>query len=158
MMTLQTGKRGFTLVELMVVIGVIIVIAASILTILPGMHENAQEKATQTFMERLEIAIERYYDDNRSYPPTGTEPTAIEDLKKALQPSESTSKQYIEFKDDYLDDNVIIDKWGNPFVYIQPGTQNATTYDLYSTGSDGATGTSTATAGSDPDDINNWNR
>ena len=67
-MTLQTGKRGFTLVELMVVIGVIIVIAASILTILPGMHENAQEKATQTFMERLEIAIERYYDDNRSYP------------------------------------------------------------------------------------------
>lgn len=148
------SQSGFTLVELMVVIGIIIVIAASVLTILPGMREKAQEKATWTFMEHLEIAIERYYDDNRSYPLTGTEPTAIEDLKMALQPSEDTSKRYIEFKDDYLDDNIIIDKWGNPFVYIQPGTKNTTTYDLYSTGSDG---TSTS-SGDDTDDINNWSR
>ncbi len=153
-MTLQTGKRGFTLVELMVVIGVIIVIAASILTILPGMREKVQEKATQTFMERLEIAIERYYDDNRSYPATGTETTAIEDLKKALQPSDPTSKQYIEFNDDDLDNNIIIDKWGNPFVYLHPGTHNTTTYDLYSTGPDGTTSSS----GDDADDINNWSR
>lgn len=154
-MTLQTGERGFTLVELMVVIGIIIVIAASVLTILPGMREKAQEKATRTFMEHLEIAIEQYYDDNRSYPPTGIEPpTAIEYLKMALQPSEPTSKLYIEFKDDYLDDDIIIDKWGNPFVYIQPGNKNTTTYDLYSTGSDGATSSS----GDDADDINNWSR
>lgn len=138
----------------MVVTGIIIVITVSVLTVIPGIREKTQKKATRTFMEQLETAIERYYDDNRSYPSTGTEPTAIEDLKKALQPSESTSKRYIEFKDDYLDDNIILDKWGNPFVYIQPGIQNTTSYDLYSTGSDGTS----ASSGNDADDINNWSR
>ena len=158
MMTLQTGKNGFTLMELLVVIGIIIVIAASILTVLPGMRENAQEKATQTFMERLEIAIERYYDDNRSYPPTGTEPTEIEDLKKALQPSDPTSKQYIEFADEELDNNIIIDEWGNPFVYESSSpNNNTTTYDLYSTGPDGIT-SAPPSDGDDADDINNWSR
>ena len=140
--------------ELLVVIVIIIVIAASVLTVIPGMRVKAQKKATKAFMERLEIAIEQYYDDNRSYPPTGAEPTKIEDLKKALQPSDSTSKQYIEFDNDELDNNIIIDKWGNPFVYDATPSNNTATYDLYSTGPDGITSSS----GDDADDINNWSR
>ena len=138
--------------ELMVVIGIIIVIAGFILTILPGMRENAQKKATQTLLNKLGIALERYYDDNRSYPTTGTEPTAIEDLKLALEPSEPTSKRYFEFKDANLDDNIIIDKWGNPFVYTY--TPPTSTYYLYSTGTDGVSNSS----GNDADDINSWSR
>ena len=145
-MILQTGKRGFTLMELLVVIVIIIVIAASVLTVIPGMRVKAQKKATKAFMERLEIAIEQYYDDNRSYPPTGAEPTKIEDLKKALQPSDSTSKQYIEFDEDELDSDDIVDAWGNPFVYVSSTDAspnfNTTTYDLYSTGPDGITSSS----------------
>ena len=157
-MTLQTGKRGFTLMELLVVIGIIIVIAASVLTVIPGIHEKTQKKATKAFMDRLEIAIEQYYDDNRSYPPTGAEPTEIEDLKKALQPSDPASKQYVEFVDEELDNNIIIDEWGNPFVFVSSTdatpNNNTTTYDLYSTGPDGTTSSS----GDDADDINNWSR
>ena len=148
-MTLQTGEKGFTLMELLVVIGIIIVIAASVLTVIPGMHEKTQKKAAKAFIDRLEIALEQYYDDNRNYPSTG-----ITNLKTTLQPSDSTSKQYIEFDDDELDSDNILDKWGNPFVYTQPGTQNTTTYDLYSTGPDGTTSSS----GDDADDINNWSR
>ncbi len=149
-MTLQTGKRGFTLMELLVVMVIIIIIAASVLTVIPGMRVKAQKKATKVFMERLEIAIEQYYDDNRTYPSTG-----ITNLKTTLQPSDSTSKQYIELDDDEVDsDNNIVDQWGNPFVYTQPGTQNTTTYDLYSNGSDGVS----VSNGDDADDINNWSR
>ena len=144
--------------ELLVVIGIIIVIAASVLTVIPGMREKTQKKATKAFMERLEIAIEQYYDDNRSYPPTGAEPTEIEDLKMALQPSDPTSKQYIEFNDDELDSDKIVDKWGTSFEYVSSTdatpNNNTTTYDLYSNGQDG---TST-TFGDDADDINNWGR
>ena len=147
--------------ELLVVIGIIIVIAASVLTVIPGIHEKTQKKATKAFMERLEIAIEQYYDDNRSYPPTGAEPTAIEDLKKALQPSDPTSKQYIEFDDKELDNNIIIDEWGNPFVFVSSTdatpNNNTTTYDLYSTGPDGTT-RDLPNDGDDADDINNWSR
>ena len=149
MMTLQTGERGFTLMELLVVMGIIIIIAASVLTVIPGIRENTQSKATKAFMERLEIAIEQYYDDNRTYPSTG-----ITTLKTALQSSDSTSKQYIEFDGDELDNNIIIDEWGNPFEYTRPGTQNTTTYDLYSSGADGVS----VSGGDDADDINNWSR
>lgn len=154
-MTLQTGKKGFTLMELLAVTGIIIVIAATILTVLPGLREKTQKKATKAFIDRLEIALEQYYNDNRSYPPTGTEPTGIEDLKLALQPPDDVLKQYIEFDDDEVDGNKIVDYWGNPFVYESSfPNYNTTTYDLYSTGPDG---TSTA-FGNDPDDINNWSR
>ena len=135
--------------ELLVVIGIIIVIAAAILTVTPGMRQKTQEKATKAFMEHLEVAIEQYYDDKRSYPTTG-----ITNLKTALQSSDPTEKQYIEFDDSEVNGSDIVDYWGNPFVYATPGTQNTGTYDLYSTGVDGAT----ASSGDDADDINNWSR
>ena len=149
-MTLQTGEKGFTLMELLAVTGIIIVIAASILTVLPGLREKAQGKATKAFINRIEIAMEQYYNDNRSYP-TGN----ITNVKTALEPSVSTAKQYIEFIDNEVnDDDNILDYWGNPFVYATPGTQNTGSHDLYSTGTDGITSSS----GSDADDINNWSR
>jgi type II secretion system protein G len=159
-MTLQTGEKGFTLMELLVVIGIIIIIAAAVLTVIPGMRQKTQEKATKAFMERLEIAIEQYYDDNRSYPLT-----TIKELKEALQPpSEDRSKQYIEFDDSEVNGDDIVDYWGNPFVYTTPGDpkQNTDSYDLYSKGVDGAT-TPPASPdfipeGNDADDINNWSR
>lgn len=133
--------------ELLVVMGIIIIIAASVLTVIPGIRENTQTKATKAFMERLEIAIEQYYDDNRTYPSTG-----ITALKTALQPSDSTSKQYIELNDNEVDSVNIIDKWENPFVYTY--TPPTSTYYLYSNGPDGITNSS----GNDADDINNWSR
>ena len=154
-MTLQTGRKGFTLMELLVVTSIIIVIAATVLTVLPGLREKTQNKATKAFINRLEIAIEQYYNDNRFYPPTGSEPTEIEDLKIALQPSDSAEKQYIEFDDSEVDGNEIVDYWGNPFVYESSSPNNNTgSYDLYSTGPDGITSSS----GSDANDINNWSR
>ena len=143
------SSGGFTLIELLVVIAIIIVIAAAVLTVIPGMRQKTQEKATKAFMERLEVAIEQYYDDKRSYPTTG-----ITNLNTALQSSDPTVKQYIEFDDSEVNGNDIVDYWGNPFVYTTPGTQNTGTYDLYSLGVDGAT----ASSGGDADDINNWSR
>ena len=148
-MTLRTGEKGFTLMELLVVIGIIIVIAAAILTVIPGMRQKTQEKATKAFMERLEVALEQYYDDNRSYP-SGD----ITSVKTALEPSGPTSRQYIEFDDSEVNGSDIVDYWGNPFVYDATPSNNTGTYDLYSTGVDGAS----ASSGDDADDINNWSR
>ena len=135
--------------ELLVVIGIIIVIAAAILTVIPGMRQKTQEKATKAFMERLEVALEQYYDDNRSYP-SGD----ITSVKTALEPSGPTSRQYIEFDDSEVNGSDIVDYWGNPFVYDATPSNNTGTYDLYSTGVDGAS----ASSGDDADDINNWSR
>ncbi len=134
--------------ELLIVIGIIIVIAATVLTVIPGLREKTQGKATKAFINRLEIAIEQYYNDNRSYP-LGD----ITNVKTALQPpSEDRLRQYIEFDDSEVDGNKIVDYWGNPFEYTY--TPPTSTYYLYSTGPDGITSSS----GSDADDINNWSR
>ena len=147
-MTLRTGEKGFTLMELLIVIGIIIVIAAAVLTVIPGMRQKTQEKATKAFMERLEVALEQYYDDNRSYP-SGD----ITSVKTALEPSGPTSRQYIEFDDSEVNGSDIVDYWGNPFEYVSSNgatpNNNTTTYDLYSTGVDGAS----ASSGDDADDI-----
>jgi general secretion pathway protein G len=155
-MTSQTGKRGFTLIELLAVIGIIIIIAGFILTVIPSLQEKSQIKGTEALLGQLEIAIDQYYNDNRSYPATGIEPTGIEDLKKAITPSDPTAKRYIELNRDELDGNNILDEWGNYLVYRNPGTQTSTisSYDLYSTGPDGVTNT----FGNDADDINNWSQ
>ena len=147
--TSQIGKRGFTLIELLVVVVIIITIAASVLTVVPGLSERANIKATRAFMDRLEIAIEDYYNDNSTYPSTG-----IASLKTDLEPSGSKAKQYIEFNDYEIDSGDIIDSFGNDFVYTYPGIQNTFSYDLYSNGPDGVT----ASFGTDTDDINNWSR
>ncbi len=149
--TSQIGKRGFTLIELLVVVVIIIIIASSVLTVVPGLSERANIKATRASMDRLEIAIEEYYIDNRDYPLSG-----IGTLTAALQPSGTTTKRYIEFKDYELDsDGYIMDSFGNAFVYTYPGTENPATdtYDLYSAGPDGVSSFGTGT-----DDINNWSR
>ncbi len=135
--------------ELLVVTGIIVVIAATILTVLPGLREKTHKKATKAFINRLEIALEQYYNDNRSYPPGD-----ITNVKTALEPSDSEAKQYIKFNDSEVDGDDIVDYWGNTFVYATPGTQNTGSYDLYSPGPDGITSSS----GSDADDINNWSR
>jgi type II secretion system protein G len=148
--TSQIGKRGFTLTELLVVVVIIIIIAASVLTVVPGLSERANTKATRAFIDRLEIAIEEYYNDNRTYPSSG-----IASLMTTLEPSGTATKRYIEFKDYELDsDGYVMDSFGNPFVYAYPGTQTTFAYDLYSTGPDGVT----ASFGTDTDDINNWSR
>ncbi len=145
---LKMPRKGFTLIELLVILGIIIVIAAFVLTVLPGLLERSQVKGTEALMGRIEIAIEQYYNDNRAYPPTG-----VTSLKTAIQPSDPTAKRYIEFDDDELDGDNIVDEWGSNLVYTYPGTQNTSSYDLYSTGPDG-----TSTAGNDADDINNWSQ
>jgi len=155
-MILQIGKRGFTLIELLVVVAIIIIIAASVLTVVPGLSERSKIKATRASLDRLEIAIEEYYIDNRDYPLSG-----IGTLTASLEPSGTTTKRYIEFKDYELVENPstgldeIIDSFGNAFVYTYPGTENPATdtYDLYSAGPDGV-----SSVGTDTDDINNWSR
>jgi hypothetical protein len=49
-------------------------------------------------------------------------------------------------------ERVYPDPWGNDYIYVFPGKNSREGFDLYTLGEDGET----ATAGNDPDDINNW--
>ncbi len=148
-------RRGFTFLELMVVVAVLAILASLIIPNFVGRAEDA--KKTQAVIQIREImkALELYRLDNGSYPST-------EQGLKALVEKPTGDPEPIKWKR-YMD-KVPVDPWKHEFVYVCPGedhTQNSDSlseeeeedtnylrFDLSSLGPDGI---------ESDDDIKSWN-
>ena len=62
------APRGFTTVELLVVIGIIAVLVSLLVPLVGRMNTKAKETSTAAFLQSLSVAIEKYYQDFRAYP------------------------------------------------------------------------------------------
>jgi len=132
--------RGFTLVELLLVLVILAVLAAVVVPKFTKRSEQARIAAATTDIANISTAIDVFETD------TGRYPTSDEGLK-ALMEAPGNAK---DWKGPYLKRPVVNDPWGNPYVYRTPGTHNASGYDLYSFGPDGQEGGT--------DDIDNWSQ
>ena len=65
-------QKGFTLLELMVVVAIIAIIAGIVLVNYTKPRANAQSAASQANLKEIATAMELYYQDNNSYPASGT--------------------------------------------------------------------------------------
>jgi len=70
----KNKQRGFTIVELLIVIVVIAILAAIVIVAYSGIQERARISSMQSDMLTLNKAIQMYYTDNGSYPITPTGP------------------------------------------------------------------------------------
>ncbi len=128
-------KKGFTLIELMLVVIIIGVLSAMVMPKLVGRSDQAKVQAAKTDIEsNLSLVLDLYEMDMGSFP------AGLEYLSVRPSGSESWHGPYVKKK--------TIDPWGRPYVYKYPGEHNPDTYDLYSLGKDGQPGTE--------DDIKNW--
>ena len=132
---LTINKKGFTLVELMLVVIIIGILVAMVVPRLAGRTEQARSAAAKADIEaNLGSALDLYEIDNGAYP----------DSLNALieKPTSATN-----WKGPYVKKRQIpVDPWSHPYVYKYPGAHGD--YDLYSLGKDGAEGGG--------DDITNW--
>jgi general secretion pathway protein G len=110
---LKYNERGFSLIELMIVILVIGIIAAIAIPQLLDAQDRAKQRRSMADMHSIVSANGTYFIDMQSYAPN----------LAALNPT-------------YLEVAITNDGWGNPFVY----NVGADTYTLTSLGSDGAAG------------------
>lgn len=139
----RQAARGFTLIEIMVVVVIIGLLAAFILPNVFGNVEKAQIAKVKGDIQGLETALTMYKLDNYKYPSTDLGLTAL-----VQRPNDPTVRNWRE--GGYIK-RVSKDPWGNPYQYLYPGLHGQE-YDLYSFGADGQEGGEGANA-----DIGNWN-
>ena len=135
-------RRGFTLIEIMVVVVIIGLLSALVGPRLMGQSDEAKRKTTQTQIAQLEQVLGLYYLDNGFYPTTSQGLEAL--VKEPTMPPEP-----LNYKQGGYMKKVPKDAWGREFVYTAPGEHGD--FDILSYGADGQEGGSGANA-----DITNW--
>jgi len=126
---LRRRQRGFTLIELMVVLAIIGVLAALIVPNVLGRADDARVTAARTDVGNLVQALKLYKLDNQRYP------TAEQGLQ-ALVARPSTEPVPANWKP-YLD-KLPKDPWGHAYQYLNPGLKGEV--DVLSFGADGKSG------------------
>lgn len=138
------GKaRGFTLIEIMVVLFIIGLLAAAIVPSVLSRIDAAKVAKAKQDVQSLETALTMYYMDNSKYPSNEQGLGAL--VQQPTDPSIKNWKAggYIE--------RISKDPWGDDYQYVFPGTHGKA-YDLFSLGADGQPGGDGINA-----DIGNWN-
>lgn len=142
---LRSMRRGFTLIEILVVIAVISVLAALVAPNVFRHVGSAKDAAAKSQIEMLGAALDAYRLDNGRYPSTDQGLDALWQLPTA-------EPRPTNWRGPYLRKAVPKDPWDRAYVYLSPGDVNQQGYDLLSYGADGQPG------GEDDDtDITNWN-
>jgi len=125
--------RGFTLIELMVVIVILGILAGLIIPRIMGRPEEARRMKARIQIESIETAIKLYKLDNGYYPSTE------QGLQALVEPPSAGQLPRAWREGGYLEKGKVPkDPWGNEFVYLSPGVHGD--YDLSSYGADGEPG------------------
>ena len=141
---MSADSRGFTLIELIVVITVITVLAAVVSPMVFRNVGDAKVAAARTQIETFGLALDAYRLDNDYYPST-------DQGLAALTQAPATEPLPRGWRGPYLKRDVPPDPWGRPYIYRSPGDSMPGSYDLLTLGRDGRAG------GQDEDaDIVSW--
>jgi general secretion pathway protein G len=121
--------RGFTLLELLVVLLIIALLAGYVGPKLFGEVGKARSKTAASQMKGIESALDRYRLDTGHYPPSDVG-------LAALMTNQGSTPGW---EGPYMTSAIPNDPWGKPYIYRVPG-ENGKDYDLFTYGADGKPG------------------
>jgi len=170
-------KRGFTLIEILIVISIIMILSGIVVYGTGRIKERVKRDATKSLIIRITAALNEYHLAYFVYPPSSGEHQGSRnlyyflglplDLKQGYDPAknEMQTRKFgpaTSFKSSELSpEKDIIDLWGNSFYYQNPGIDHSSSggkdsrsfVDIESAGPNGQFQNDDAT---NNDDINNW--
>lgn len=137
----RSGEKGFTLVELMIVVIILSTLAAMIIPRFAGRSEESKRAAAHTDIHsNLGSALDMFELDNGFYPTT-------EQGLSALAEAPATPPIPKNWRGPYIKKKGFNDPWGNPYQYRSPGAVSKD-YEIFSMGPNGVEGGN--------DDIGSW--
>ncbi|MDF1814497.1 MAG: type II secretion system major pseudopilin GspG [Verrucomicrobiales bacterium] len=135
----QRNRNGFTLVELVVVMTIIVVLAGSGIFLVTGIIDDARVQTADNNLKALDVALKSYERNNFGKPPTQEQ--GLNALVE--RPTSGTVPKRWRA---YLEEPML-DPWGNEYQYRFPAQKSKRRYDIWSLGEDGV---------ESEDDIGNW--
>ena len=129
--------RGFTLLEIMVVLLIIGLLLGVVAAGINGIQRSGEIQATSAKVQSIQTQLISFKSLSGQYPTTAQGLMSLH-RNPGVKRWTQTVKDEADLKD----------TWGNTFLYRYPGTHNATGYDVWSIGPDAQDGTE--------DDIGNW--
>ena len=127
----RTWQRGFTLLEVMVVVVILSILAVLVVPKIISRPEQARVVAAKQDIACLMQALKLYRLDNHRYPTT-------EQGLQALVSKPANAPVPPDWKADGYIERLPRDPWGNPYQYLNPGLRGE--IDVFSFGADGAPG------------------
>ena len=137
----SSWRRGFTLLEVMLVLLILVVIGSVATVAVLRMQRNAYIRAAKVQVTAFKTPLLSYRLDIGDFPPSSEGLQSLRTLPSGL----SSPTKWLG---PYLDTEVPRDPWGNEFRYEYPGKNQADMPDIWSYGPDQIDGTE--------DDIGNW--
>lgn len=128
MKTRLRSAAGYTLFEIMLVLGIIAVLVGAAIYMLVGNVDVAKEQRVESDIQAIAMQLRTYEMLNYRKPTTEQGLEALVRMP-TQEPKPRRWKQLLK--------EVPLDPWGNPYVYRNPGKYNPDGYDLYSLGPDG---------------------
>jgi len=134
-------RSGFTLMEVLLVLAILVILGSLAAVSFTGVLGQSDVDSTRAQIGLIEPAVDQYFLAFRKYP------TSLQDL--VVAPADVEQEKWKRVIGPMFGSGTLPrDAWEREFKFAAPGTHNASRFDIWSSGADGADGTE--------DDIGNW--